>query len=201
MRLLRPVLFCLALSGLSEGAAADDLKTQAGDFAPPEGFVLLDRNEDPPKDGSPSGLYVFGREADALPRAIYILTFAKPHPAPGETLPDTATAAAMMANPMDPAPNARKSKPAHVGDAQGHRHSTVLPNGLISTVYAVDHRGLRFIALLKHPPGRDYKRDTARFEEALAAFRWSAETAAPDPAAPAEAGAATERPAEAPKEG
>jgi hypothetical protein len=205
MRLLRPLILSLALSGLSAGVAAEDLKTQAGDFTPPEGFVLLDRNEDPPKDGAPSGLYVFGREADALPRAIYILTFAKPHPAPGETLPDTAAAAAMMANPMDPAPDARKSKPARIGEAQGHRHSTVLPNGLISTVYAVDHQGLRFIALLKHPPGRDYKRDTARFEEALVAFRWSAATAAPevpssDPASPTDAGTAAEVSAEATKE-
>jgi hypothetical protein len=183
MRALRPALFCLTLLAFSAGAAAEELKTQAGDLAVPEGFVLLDRNEDPPKDGSPSGLYVYAREADALPRAIYILTFAKPHPAPGETLADTATAAALMANPMAPKPDLRKSKPAAVGGAAGHRHATTLPNGLLSTAYAVDHNGLRLVALFKHPPGRDYKRDTARFEEALQGFRWAPAAAAAVPAA------------------
>lgn len=181
MRALRPALLCLTLLAFSAGAAAEELKTQAGDLAVPEGFVLLDRNEDPPKDGSPSGLYVYAREADALPRAIYILTFAKPQPLPGETLTDTANAAALMANPMAPKPDLRKSKPTTVGAAAGHRHATVLPNGLISIAYAVDHNGLRLVALLKHPPGRDYKRDTARFEEALQGFRWA--PAAVDPQA------------------
>jgi hypothetical protein len=179
MRALRPALLCLALLAFSAGAAAEELKTQAGDLTVPEGFVLLDRNEEPAKDGSPSGLYVYAREADALPRAIYILTFAKPHPAPGETLTDTANAAALMANPMAPKPDLRKSKPTTIGGAPGHRHATTLPNGLLSTAYAVDHNGLRLVALLKHPPGRDYKRDTARFEEALQAFRWTAATATP----------------------
>lgn len=179
MRPFRSALLCLALLAFSAGAAAEELKTQAGDLTVPEGFVLLDRNEDPPKDGSPSGLYVYAREADVLPRAIYILTFAKPHPAPGETLTDTATAAALMANPMAPKPDLRKSKPAAIGGAAGHRHATTLPNGLLSTAYAVDHNGLRMVALLKHPSGRDYKRDTARFEEALKGFRWAPATGVP----------------------
>ncbi len=198
MRLLRPIFFCVSLLGFT-ASAASDLKTQAGDFTVPEGFTLLDRNEDPPKDGSPSGLYVFGREADALPRAIYILTFAKPQPAPGEPLTDTATAAAIMANPMQTEPDTRKSKPAVIGGAPGHRHATTLPNGLISIAYAVDHNGLRFVALLKHPPGRDYKRDTARFEEAMKGFRWApapATDAAPVPAA-AETKTETEEAAQA----
>ena len=183
MRPFRSALLCLALLAFSAGAAAEELKTQAGDLTVPEGFVLLDRNEDPPKDGSPSGLYVYAREADVLPRAIYILTFDKPHPAPGETLTDTATAAALMANPMAPKPDLRKSKPAAIGGAAGHRHATTLPNGLLSTAYAVDHNGLRMVALLKHPSGRDYKRDTARFEEALKGFRWAPAAATVVPAA------------------
>ena len=176
MRPLRPLLFCLALFALfamSTSAAAQELKTQAGDLTLPEGFTELDRNEDPGKDGSPSSLYVFGRSADALPRAIYILTFAKPQLTPGEELTGTAEAAAIMANPMAAKPDLRKSKPVRVGDATGHRHATTLPNGLISIVYVVDHNDQRFVALLKHPPGRDYKRDTARFEEALQGFRWA----------------------------
>jgi hypothetical protein len=189
MRPFRSALLRLALLAFSAGAAAEELKTQAGDLTVPEGFVLLDRNEDPPKDGSPSGLYVYAREADVLPRAIYILTFGKPHPAPGETLTDTATAAALMANPMAPKPDLRKSKPAAIGGAAGHRHATTLPNGLLSTAYAVDHNGLRMVALLKHPSGRDYKRDTARFEEALKGFRWApaADPQATDAVAPAAA--------------
>ena len=114
---MRPLLFCLALFAMSTSAAAQELKTQAGDLTLPEGFTELDRNEDPGKDGSPSSLYVFGRSADALPRAIYILTFAKPQLTPGEELTGTAEAAAIMANPMAAKPDLRKSKPVRVGDA------------------------------------------------------------------------------------
>jgi hypothetical protein len=201
MRPFRSALLCLALLGFSAGAAAEELKTLAGDLTVPDGFFLLERNEEPAEDGSPGGLYVYAREADALPRAIYILSFGKPRPVEGKPLPDTALAAAMMANPMNPEPDAGKSRPVRMGEASGHRHSTTLDNGLISTVYSVDHNGLRFLALLKHPPGRDYKRDTARFEDALKGFRWApAATPAAEAAAPVAAEAAEPASAATPAE-
>lgn len=173
MNLFRTLVLSLALAGPAV-ASAETLSTPAGELEVPEGFLLLDRNEEPAADGSPNGLYVFGREVDPLPRAIYIVTFAKPLATAGNDLPDSAKAAAIMADPTDTTPDFRRTKEARIGEASGHRHSTVLSNGLVSTVYAVDHNGLRLMALLKHPAGKEYERDTARFERALQEFRWAA---------------------------
>lgn len=185
MRQLRPVFLAVSLACLTLAAEAAEYQTIAGHFDLPDDFEVLDRDEAATDDGRPSAMYVFKRKADILPRAVYILTFAQPAPPDGSPLATPAEAAAMMADPTNPLPDARKSKPAGIGEAEAMRHQVQLANGLQSITYVADHQGLRLLALLKHPDKREYKRDTQRFEEALAGFTWT-------PVAPAAEGAATD---------
>ena len=184
MRLLRPVFLAVSLACLPLAAPAAEYQTIAGHFDLPDDFEVLDRDESATDDGRPSAMYVFKRKADILPRAVYILTFAQPAPPDGSPLATPAEAAAMMADPTNPKPDARKSKPVRVGQAEAMRHQVQLANGLQSITYVADHEGLRLLALLKHPDKREYKRDTKRFEEALAGFTWTP-VATAGPAAPA----------------
>lgn len=173
MTCFRPLLLAAALACLPLAANAAEFRTLAGHFDLPDDFELLDRDESATEDGRPSAMYVFKRKADVLPRAVYILTFAQPAPPDGSPLATPAEAAAMMADPTNPAPDAGRSKPARVGEAEAMRHQVQLANGLQSITYVADHEGLRLLALLKHPDKREYKRDTKRFEEAMAGFTWT----------------------------
>ena len=197
MRLLRPLLVAASLASLPLSAVAAEFRTIAGHFDLPDDFELLDRDESSSDDGRPGALYVFKRKADVLPRAVYILTFAQPAPTDGSRIASPAEAAAMMADPGNPAPDPGKSRPTRIGEADAMRHQVRLGNGLQSITYVADHDGLRLLALLKHPGRREYKRDTERFEAALAGFAWAPvrmPAAAPAPQS-ADPTTAPERPA------
>lgn len=174
------LLLALLLVVASAAADAATYVTVGGQFELPEGFRQLDR-----KDDADSGLYVFGRTADAQPRAVYIVTLVRvANPDVGSKPSDVRETAVRMANPYDPALTAAAAEAVSVGGEPGARYATTLPNGLLSTGYAVDHGDLRLVALLKSPSGRAYRKDNARFAAALEAFVWTPAAApAPAPAA------------------
>jgi hypothetical protein len=172
-------LLAVALAATAGAASATTYVTVGGQFDLPEGFRQLDRKDD---DGS--GLYVFGRTADDLPRAVYIVTLVRvANPQDAVAPADQRETAVRMANPADPSLTAADAEPVSIGGAPGARYATTLPNGLLSTGYAVDHGDLRLVALLKTPPGADYRKDSARFAAALEHFEWASGASA-DPAAP-----------------
>jgi hypothetical protein len=174
-------LLAFALAVPAGSAAASTYVTVGGQFDQPDGFHPLD-----PKDEAEGGVYVFGRDADDLPRAVFIVTLVRvANPEVDAT--DQRETAARLANPADPTLTAADAEAVSIGGAPGARCTTTQPNGLLSTGYAVDHGDLRLVALLKTPPGRDYRRDTARFAAALEDFAWALRVpavAAPAPAAP-----------------
>jgi hypothetical protein len=171
------VLLGLALAAVSACASASTYVTVGGQFDLPEGFHQLDR-----KDEADGGLYVFGRDADDLPRAVFIVTIVRvANPGAQVKATDQRETAVRLANPADPSLTADAAEAVSIGGAPGARYATTLPNGLLSTGYAVDHGDLRLVALLKTPPGRDYRKDTARFAAALENFAWALRA----PAAPA----------------
>jgi hypothetical protein len=176
MTRLARALLVLSLAASAVSASAATYATVGGQFELPEGFRQLDR-----KDDADSGLYVFGRTADELPRAVYIVTVVRvANPEAGSKPSDVRETAVRMANPMDPALTAAAADDVRIGGQPGARYATTLPNGLLSTGYAADHGDLRLVALLKSPPGREYQKDNARFAAALENFTWT-------PLAPAEA--------------
>jgi len=180
-------LLALALAASAASASATTYVTVGGQFDLPEGFRQLDRKDD---DGS--GLYVFGRTADDRPRAVFIVTIVRvANPDDAVAAADQRETAVRMANPADPSLTAADAEPVNIGGAPGARYATTLPNGLLSTGYAVDHGDLRLVALLKTPPGADYRKDTARFAAALENFAWALRV----PAAPATAPVAPAAPA------
>jgi hypothetical protein len=179
MNRLARALLALAFAFAAASASATTYVTVGGQFDLPEGFRQLDR-----KDDEGSGLYVFGRTADDLPRAVYIVTLVRvANPQDAVAPADQRETAVRMANPADPSLTAADAEPVSIGGAPGARYATTLPNGLLSTGYAVDHGDLRLVALLKTPPGADYRKDTARFAAALEHFEWASGAPA-DPAAP-----------------
>jgi hypothetical protein len=179
MNRLARALLALAFAFAAASASATTYVTVGGQFDLPEGFRQLDR-----KDDEGSGLYVFGRTADDLPRAVYIVTLVRvANPKDAVTPADQRETAVRMANPADPSLTAADAEPVSIGGAPGARYATTLPNGLLSTGYAVDHGDLRLVALLKTPPGADYRKDTARFAAALEHFVWAPQV--PEAAAPA----------------
>lgn len=178
MTRLARVLLALSLAVVATTASAATYVTVGGQFELPEGFRQLDR-----KDDANSGLYVFGRTADAQPRAVYIVTIVRvANPDAASKPSDVRETAVRMANPIDPALTADAAEAVAVGGEPGARYATTLPNGLLSTGYAADHGDLRLVALLKSPSGRAYRKDNARFAAALEAFVW-APAAARAPAA------------------
>jgi hypothetical protein len=175
MTRLARVLLALFLVVAAASASAATVVTLGGQFELPDGFRPLDR-----KDDADSGLYVFGRTADAQPRAVYIVTIVRvANPDVGSTPSDVRETAVRIANPMDPTLPAGAAEAVTIGGEPGARYATTLPDGLLSTGVAADHGDLRLVALLKSPSGRAYREDNARFAAALEAFVWTPATPAP----------------------